>query len=221
MEKKSYLDDAINRYPQLSNCREDILAAFHCMEESFLHGGKLLVMGNGGSSSDAEHFCAELTKGVHLERQLHDDERKLFDGHNPMLPKMVQSGLSALSLGVSHSFVTAYMNDVHPEFIFAQQIWVHARAHDVVFSISTSGNSKNVIAGLSAAKVKGLKSILLTGGKESACSVLADISIMVPETEVHKIQELHLPVYHALAFDLEHIFFNREDGHHYRKFARI
>lgn len=218
MVKKVYTEDILIRYPQLEVCRSAILAALDKIEESFLQGGKILVMGNGGSSADAEHFCAELTKGVHMQRELNDHEKKLFDGHNPMLPKMIQGGLSAISLSVSHSFITAYMNDVHPEFIFAQQIWVHGREPDLVFAISTSGNSKNIIAGLSTAKARGLKSILLTGSKESACSRLADVNIMVPETDVHKIQELHLPVYHAIAFDIERKFFDKVDGYYYKKF---
>jgi D-sedoheptulose 7-phosphate isomerase len=218
MERKSHIENTLERFPQLSVCREDIEAALGVLAQGFLGGGKLLVMGNGGSSADAEHLCAELTKGVYLERLLHDDERTLFDGAHPLLSSMLQSGLPAMSLGVAHSFVTAFINDVHPEYIFGQQVWIHGNKPDVVFGISTSGNSNNVIFGLQTAKAKGLKTILLTGKKESACSEVADISIMVPETEVHKIQELHLPVYHALCFELEHIFFNREDGLHYQKF---
>lgn len=208
-----------DRYPELTHCEPAVHEALNALVDSFKQGGKLLVMGNGGSAADAEHLCAELTKGVHLERLLHDKERERFADTHPMLPNMLQSGLPAISLSVAHSFVTAFINDVHPEFIFGQQIWVQGRHPDVVFAISTSGNSKNVVIGLQTAKAKGLKTILLTGKKQSPSSELADITIHVPETEVHKVQELHLPIYHALCFELEHIFFNRESGLHYQQFV--
>lgn len=217
MIKKKFIDELIQRFPKLSVCSPDIEAALEVLVQSFLDGGKLLAMGNGGSSADAEHLCAELTKGVYLERLLHDEERKLFKDNDTILPSMLQSGLPAISLGIAHSFITAFINDVHPEFMFAQQIWVLGRKPDTVLAISTSGNSKNVLIGLQTAKARKLKTILLTGEKESLCSAVADISIRVPETAVHKVQELHLPVYHALCFELEHIFFDRENGLHYTK----
>lgn len=209
--------DLLKKYPQLAGCWEDIQKALDCLVGSFKADGKLMVMGNGGSSADAEHLCAELTKGNFLRRELHFKEKDLFTDKIAILPKMLQNGLSAISLSSSHSFVTAFMNDVHPEFIFAQQIWVHGRENDVVFAISTSGNSRNIIAGLHTAKAKKIKTILLTGGNDNRGREVADITIAVPEFVVHSIQELHLPIYHYLCFELEHIFFDSDEGWHYQK----
>ncbi len=208
----------LDRYPHLDRCKDDILNAFHLILDCFNNGGKLLVMGNGGSSADAEHICAELTKGCVLQRQLKESERDLFGGDVGILPQMLQNGLPAFSLGVSHSLISAFMNDVHPEFIFAQQIWVHAKENDVVLALSTSGNSRNVVAGIHTAKARNIKSIVLTGGNQNnRSSQLADVSICVPEYEVHKIQELHLPVYHYLCMAIEHEFFHEHKGSHYQQ----
>ncbi|MEK7644492.1 MAG: SIS domain-containing protein [Patescibacteria group bacterium] len=209
--------DLLKNYPKLESCWESVQEALDCLAESFKADGKLMVMGNGGSSADAEHICAELTKGNFLRRELHHKEKDLFGNDIAILPKMLQNGLSAISLSSSHSFVTAFMNDVHPEFIFAQQIWVHGKENDVVLALSTSGNSRNIIAGLHTARAKKIKTILLTGGSENRGKGLADITIAVPEFEVHRIQELHLPIYHYLCFELEHIFFDVAEGHHYKK----
>lgn len=213
-----YQNDLLQRYPQLKACEASIYMALDCLAGCFRKGGKLIAMGNGGSSADAEHLCAELNKGNILQRLLHEEEKNLFPDPNDLLPKMLQGGLPAMSLGVAHSFLSAFVNDVHPEYIFAQQIWVHGKPEDVVLAISTSGKSKNVVHGLRTAKVKGMKTIALTGEKASACSEIADITIMVPETEVHKVQELHLPVYHFLCHELEQLFFNSDKGIHYQKF---
>lgn len=202
-------------------CRAAILQALDLMVECFKNGGKLLAMGNGGSSADAEHLCGELMKGSLLQRPLHKEEKKLFFQEAPIVPIMLQNGLPAISLGVAHSFISAFTNDVHPEFIFAQQIWVHGKPNDVVFAISTSGKSKNIVLGLKTAKAKGLKTLLLTGSGLNACSELVDVSIHVPEVETHKIQELHLPIYHYLCFELEQIFFDPKEGIHYCKYDTL
>lgn len=220
MTAKTNLFDGglLKRFPQLVVCKSDVFHALDLMVECFKNGGKLLVMGNGGSSSDAEHLCGELMKGSLLQRPLHKEEKKLFSQEAPIVPIMLQNGLPAISLGVAHSFISAFMNDVHPEFIFAQQIWVHGKPNDIVFALSTSGKSKNIVLGLKTAKAKGLKTLLLTGSESNTCSRLADVSIHVPEIETHKVQELHLPIYHYLCFELEQIFFDPEIGIHYHKY---
>lgn len=208
----------LKRYPQLHSCKMSVLQALDLLVECFKNDGKLLVMGNGGSSADAEHLCAELVKGNLLQRHLHDEEKKLFSEGFSISSSMLQNGLPAMSLGVAHSFLTAFINDVHPEYIYAQQIWVHGRPNDIVFAISTSGMSKNIVLGLKIAKAKGLKTILLTGVAPNTSSELADISIHVPEEDTYKVQELHLPIYHHLCIELEKIFFDPEEGIYYNKF---
>ena len=94
-----------------------------------------------------------------------------------------------------------------PEFAYAQLVQGYGRAGDVVLGISTSGNSKNVVRAVQMAKALGLKTLALTGSKESKLSGLCDVTIRVPETETFKVQELHLPVYHYLCAALEETLF--------------
>lgn len=200
----------LERYPQLECCEKAIVDATNLLIKSFSDGGKLLTMGNGGSSADAEHICGELMKGFVLNRELRKEDNELLAKVDENLVDQLQLGLPAVSLGVSHSLISAFSNDMDPHFIFAQQIWNLANQEDVVWGISTSGNSKNVVWGLKTAKAKGIKSIALTGEKQSQCSELADICIKVPAAITHEVQELHLPVYHAICLELEETFFGEK-----------
>lgn len=195
------------RYPQLQVCEEQIQSSLKILSNSFRNKGKLLIMGNGGSSADAEHFCGELMKGFLSKRRLSAEQTEKLSYYDRKMAENLQDGLPALSLGVAHSLISAFSNDCDPTYVFAQQIHVLAQPQDVVFAISTSGNSKNVVAGVQVAKVKGVKTLALTGERQSALSELADVTIQVPGQWVHEIQELHLPVYHALCMALEKEFF--------------
>lgn len=216
--EESFQEEILKRYPHLEQCRVAIHSAVDALVGSFKNGGKLLAMGNGGSSADAEHLCAELVKGTMLQRLLHDEEKKKFAEHHAIIPAMLQNGLPAMSLGVAHSFLSAFINDVHPEYIYAQQIWVHGKPPDAVVALSTSGRSKNIVLGLKVAKAKGLKTILLTGANPNAASEIADVSIHVPEIDTPRVQELHLPIYHYICFEIERLFFDPDEGIHYNKF---
>lgn len=198
------------RYPELKYCENELLQSLEALIDSYKNSGKLLVMGNGGSSADAEHFCGELVKGFILKRELLDTDRATYDHIDPSIAGNLQYGLPAISLGVSHSLISAFSNDLSWDYAFAQQVHVMANKTDVVFGITTSGNSKNVVLGLKVAKAKGIKSIALTGQNESKCSEISDITIRVPRLHTHEIQELHLPVYHALAMELENYFYAKK-----------
>ena len=101
------------------------------------------------------------------------------------------------------ALTSAFANDVDAAVSFAQMLFGYGCAGDVFLGISTSGNSKNIVYALMVAKAKGIRTILLTGGTGGQGISLADYTICVPETETFKIQELHLPVYHALCAMLE------------------
>lgn len=205
------IETLVSRYPSLSACRNDILAAFEVLSACYSSGGKLLVCGNGGSAADAEHIVGELMKGFKFSRHLDDDTvLKLKDINEDMAQFMsdnLQGALPAIALDGHPALSTAYMNDCVPLLCFAQQVNGYGNRGDVLFAISTSGNSKNVIYAAVMAKAKGMKVIGLTGAKDSKLSALADVCIRVPETETYKIQELHLPVYHCLCLMLEEKFF--------------
>lgn len=207
-----HINELITRYPILAPCREDILHAYEVLETCYTQGRKLLVAGNGGSAADSEHIVGELMKEFKLKRRVFADQAESMQRIDPemgrVLAENLQGALPAISLCEHSGLNTAYMNDSgEPALIFAQQVNGYGRKGDVFLGISTSGNSKNILYAAVAAKAKGLKVIGLTGHKESRLATLADVCIRVPETETYKIQELHLPVYHALCMMLEERFF--------------
>lgn len=197
----------LKRYPQLAPCEKDIIASINTLIACFQNGGKLLVMGNGGSSSDAEHICGELMKGFLSRRTLPTDLAQKYNTLDKNMSSKLQMGLPAISLGVAHSLISAFGNDVDPDYAFAQQVFVLGGPNDVVMGITTSGNSRNVVHAFNVAKSKGLKTIALTGEKESASSEVVTVTIRTPGIITHEIQELHLPIYHSICLELERFFF--------------
>lgn len=188
------------RYPSLVGEKENIEQAIETLKACYKNGGKILVCGNGGSASDASHIVGELMKGFMLKRETSLE-----------VDKKLQEGIPAIDLGSQQGLITAFANDVDPELIFAQQVLGYSKncPNDVVIGLSTSGNSKNVVKAFETAKSLGLKTIALTGKKESCLSKIASITIKVPEEETYKVQELHLPVYHYICMELERILFKK------------
>lgn len=209
---KKYVEQLTERYPLLTRCKNEIIAAYNILEEAYTAEHKLLVAGNGGSASDSEHIVGELMKEFKLKRKIDNAQaerlRKIDSEMGEVLAEHLQGSLPAISLVGEPSLATAFMNDAIPVLIFAQQVNGLGRAGDVFLGISTSGNSKNILYASIAAKSKGLKVIGLTGEKENKLMEFADVCIRVPEIETYKIQELHLPVYHCLCMMLEERFFN-------------
>ncbi len=197
--------ELFERYPCLSECGENIFAAFRAFAGCYDAGGKILCCGNGGSAADCDHFVGELMKGFLKKRPLYEAEKGGFN--DEFLADNLQKGLPAISLCAHSALMTAFENDVAPSLVFAQQVYAYAKENDVLFCLSTSGNSENVVYAAKAAKAAGLKVVSITGIKESSLSELSDICIRLPETETFKIQELTLPVYHCLAAMLEDKFF--------------
>lgn len=199
------------RYPQLTVCVTDIRKAFEILEHAFQNGRKLLVCGNGGSASDSEHIVGELMKEFKLKRKVFGSQaaalRQIDPDLGQVLAENLQGALPAISLTGHSALQTAFMNDVIPELVFAQQVNGYGKEGDVFLGISTSGNSKNVLYAAVNAKAKGLKVIGLTGSRDNRLMNYTDVCIRVPETETYKIQELHLPVYHCLCMMLEEKFF--------------
>ncbi len=202
-----HLNTLLERYPALTTCAEDIQMAYNTLKQSFVNNGKLLVCGNGGSAADAEHIVGELMKGFLLKRALNPEQRARFTTHFPhvgsYLADHLQYGLPAIALTGHPSLATAFANDVGADMLFAQQVFVYGNPQDVLLGISTSGNSRNVLHALQVAKVKGLKTLGLSGGTGGQMRSLCDTLICVPAHETAHVQEYHLPVYHALCSMLE------------------
>ena len=201
----------MERYPVLESCKNDIIAAFDLLDDVYSKERKMLICGNGGSAADAEHVVGELMKGFRYSRKLLSTEvdnlQKIDTEMGKVSAENLQSALPAIALDGHPALSTAYMNDCEPLLCFAQQVNGLGRQGDVLFGISTSGTSKNVLYAAVTAKSKGMKVVGLTGAKDSKLSALADICIKVPETETYMVQELHLPVYHCLCLMLEEKFF--------------
>ncbi|MEQ8744321.1 SIS domain-containing protein [Parasphingorhabdus sp.] len=197
------INDLCERYPSLKSCCDDLSAASDLLIDTFRNSGKLLVAGNGGSASDADHICGELLKGFMSARKISGADRELLgDG----LADELQGGLPAIPLPQMSGFHTAFCNDCDPLYVFAQGVWALGNKGDVFLAISTSGNSKNVLHAVEVAKRKGMKVIGLTGSG-GALRQQADIAISAPAKEVHLIQEYHLPLYHALCVAVEEVLF--------------
>ena len=206
-----HIDLLVERYSSLESAKNDIVAAYLLLEESYKNGGKLLVAGNGGSAADAEHIVGELMKGFKLPRKPEADfAEKLVEENQELgavLAENLQGALPAIALDGHPALSTAYMNDCEPLLCFAQQVNGYGKSGDVFLGISTSGNSKNVLFAATTAHAKGMKVIGLTGAKDSKLKDMSDVCIKAPQTETYMIQELHLPIYHCLCLMLEDRFF--------------
>lgn len=195
------MDSIFERYPELKCCESDIENALDLIVETYKNKGKVLVCGNGGSAADCEHIVGELMKGFLLKREINDD-RLSTD-----LKDNLQGALPAISLCSQTALMTAFNNDLDPEYVFAQQVYGYGKENDLLIAISTSGNSKNILNAVNVANCIGVKSIALTGDNGGNIKDLATITICVPSDETYQIQEYHLPVYHYLCAEVEKEFF--------------
>jgi phosphoheptose isomerase len=155
---------------------EQIGAAAVTLEACLVNGNKVLVLGNGGSAADAQHFAAELIGRFRRER-------------DPM---------PAIALTTDTSVLTAVGNDHGFDRIFARQVRALARPGDVVVAISTSGRSANVIAAVRAARAAGVTTMALTGAGGGELAPAVDLAIVVPSNDTAIVQEVHIAVIHIL-----------------------
>lgn len=216
--KKSTLQviaELVVRYPALKGCDKDILSALEILITMYKNNGKLLVAGNGGSAADAQHIVGELMKAFVLPRKLSVDKQmeiqQAFPHSSQYLIDNLQNVLPAVSLLGENALTSAYSNDKAPDLVFAQQVFGLGKEGDVFLGISTSGTSRNILYACEIAKVQKMKLIGLTGESGGRMKDLCDVTICVPSSVTFKIQEYHLPVYHALCLALEHEFFGEED----------
>lgn len=206
-----YLQQLITRYPALTGNREQIAEAYRLLITAFEKKGKLLAAGNGGSAADADHIVGELMKGFLKKRPAPSEFTAKLQRIHPTAAEYIgenlQQGLPAIALANHAALTTACINDIDGRIVFAQQVYGYGAAGDVFLGISTSGNAENVLYAMITAKAKDMKTIALTGGSGGAIAQYADVSIIAPETETYKIQELHLPIYHTLCLMVEEYFF--------------
>ena len=193
------------RYPELALLKKNIMDAYNALQRTYRNKGKVLICGNGGSAADSEHIVGELMKGFYKKRPL--DYR--MSGIIGEESKNLQGTLAAIALTGHTALSTAFMNDVDPEMVFAQQVYGYGRRGDAFLGISTSGNSQNVVKAAKVAKALGLTIIAMTGPKGGELAHVCDVLINVPGDTTADIQEHHMPVYHTLCAMLEEKFFTR------------
>ena len=193
-------DELYTRHPALKPCADAIAAAHAHLVAAYRAGGKVLTCGNGGSAADSEHIVGELMKKFRRRRTVPAAVAAKLPQD---LVARLEGGLPAVSLVSMTSLLTAFANDVAWETAFAQQVLALARPGDVLMTLSTSGNSANCVHAAEAMRAVGGVVVAFTGARPSALSRVADATIAVPETETYRVQELHLPVYHALCAGVE------------------
>jgi D-sedoheptulose 7-phosphate isomerase len=201
----------IEKYPELVVCEKDIQAAVDIMIKSYQSKGLLLVCGNGGSASDAEHIVGELMKEFFIKRPLQQEEKDALNAksnkYGNILGEKLQGSLPTIALTGGVALSTAFANDAEADLVFAQQVYGYGNPDSALLAISTSGNSKNVIYAVETAKLHDMKTIGLTGEKGGELDELCDVCIKVPSNITYEIQELHLPIYHTLCLIIEEAFF--------------
>ena len=165
-----------------------IATAAHVMVDCLKRGGKILACGNGGSAGDSQHFAAELVGRFERERE----------------------ELAAIALTTDSSILTAVGNDYSFDEIFSRQVRGLGKSGDVLFAISTSGNSKNVVAAIEAAHLKGMHIVGMTGrngGKIPSLIIAGDVLLNVDSQVTTRIQEVHLLILHCLCDAIDNLIF--------------
>ena len=205
---KTILSTYVKRVPALLPVQDALEAAVTLLSDCFAKGGKLLICGNGGSCADADHIVGELVKSFRMERRLEPSFLASLpqEGRGSLLGKRLHGGLPAINLGAQCALITAMINDVGGEYVFAQQVATYGRPGDVFLGISTSGNSENILLAGTAAKAKGLKTVGLTGRDGGTVRREFDLALCVDADSVEDIQDLHSTVYHAICAAVEYQF---------------
>ncbi len=166
-----------------------IVVAAKMIASSFRAGGKLLLIGNGGSAADAQHIAGELVGRFKLERR----------------------ALPAIALTTNTSILTALGNDYHYDIVFARKVEAFANhKKDILIAISTSGNSANILNAVKTAKKQGIKTIAFTGKGGGKLKNMVDLSLTIPSNDTQRIQEAHIAVGHIICDLVEQMVF----GHH-------
>jgi D-sedoheptulose 7-phosphate isomerase len=165
---KDYLKESLKIAEYQTTLSSEVFDVYEIIIDSLNHGGKILLCGNGGSASDAQHIAAELVNKFKIDRE----------------------PIPALALTTDTSTLTSIANDYGYEFIFSKQIQALGTKNDVLIAISTSGNSKNILNALQTAKNIGLKTIIFTGENYKDSNL--DKVINIPSKETGVVQQSHI-----------------------------
>ena len=206
-----YVDELVERYSALLPLKADVECAVEKIVESYKNGGKVLLCGNGGSASDSDHVAGELLKGFLSKRVPVGEELSALEGALGEDAVKLQQGVPAIPLPQLSGVLSAFANDVDPDLVYAQLVYALGKRGDVLVAFSTSGNSKNVIKAAKCARALGIFVIGMSGEGGGMLLGESDICLRAPEKETFKIQEYHLPIYHAICAEVERILFVGEN----------
>jgi D-sedoheptulose 7-phosphate isomerase len=181
-------NDSINvKMDFIYNQYDQLIKVINTIVTTFKNGNKILIFGNGGSASDAQHMTSELVCRLNFDR-------------NP---------LPAIALTTDTSVITSISNDYDYSKIFSRQIQALGKPGDVAFGITTSGNSENIVHGIIQAKYMKMKTICLTGNNGGKIVDISELSIIIPSKNAQRIQEAHIVVIHTICQMIEKIIFGR------------
>ena len=208
---KEIITRLTERYPVIDELAGKITESAEAIIKCYQDGGKVLVCGNGGSCASSDHIVGEMMKSFELKRPVEQKLKEKLEAiagdRGKYLGSKLEKGLPAISLNAHSALITAIANDTDASLIFAQQVTGYGNRGDILIAISCSGNSQNVIDAIITARAKELKVIGLSGATGGKMKQYCDILLNVPETGTALVQELHLPVYHAICLVVEDHFF--------------
>ncbi len=207
---KQLLEQAVQMHPALESSKDSIARAYQLIRHSYTTGGILFLAGNGGSMADALHISGELGKAFMIHRRMPDvlRERLSVYENGDVLAKNLEPAFRAYVLGLNPVLRSAIDNDYpDADLSIAQELYAMSRPGDVLLSISTSGNAKNLHHAANLAKSMGVSVIGLSGAKGGMMRHDADVFISVEANRTDEIQNLHIIVYHTLCSMIEQDFY--------------
>lgn len=206
------LQEFFELHTEFAALRKAVEQCVEAIVDMHKRGNKLLLCGNGGSAADCEHIAGELLKSFCLKRRIDDEFRaKLNDVDEKtgdVIADNLQQGVKAIPLTGFLGYATAFHNDCDGQFVYAQLVNALGVNGDVLIAISTSGNSASVLYAAATAKAKGMTVVALTGETGGKLKNVCDVLINAPQSEVYRIQECHLPLYHAICLAVERELFD-------------
>ena len=144
--RQNFVNAFFKRHPDLVPLQDQIYQTCDILITAFQNGNKLLLCGNGGSSADCDHIAGEFLKGFLLKRPVNTELKKIiaerYGEYGAEMAGKLQQGLPTISLNTHSAAISAFENDVDPEFIYAQQVLAYGKPGDVLIGISTSGGAK-------------------------------------------------------------------------------
>jgi len=180
MTRPDIISNALAAHQAVIAQLEPMIPTIHALglrlQECLRNGGKILLMGNGGSAADCQHIAAEIVGRYKVERK----------------------GLPAIALTTDSSILTSVGNDYGFEYIFSRQVEALCTAKDIVIGISTSGNSANVVAGIEAARREQAYTVAMTGVGGGMLAELCDVTLAIPSGDTPRVQEAHILIGHIL-----------------------